>query len=505
MSHGEAGENSRAAPPGVPLEREERTPAMMKTAEALSEETSELRMLNRAMINLLEDFDEERNASEAVQKATLNLLEDMNEERNTLDNTQRALLNMLEDVEVERVNSNRANSALESANEVLRERSRQLRALASELTLAEQRERQRLAQVLHDGLQQTLVGAKLRLEMLGRVGDSDMQRDVTVAGDLIAESIRTSRQLTAELNPPILYEGGLAPALESLARWMRERHGLLVELKIRDRIEHPAQEMTVLLYQATRELLFNVVKHAGVKHAILEAKDEGDDLVISVADDGSGFEPSTLRAEGGTDGGFGLVSIRERLALLGGTLEIQSAPNQGCRFTLVAPRASGQASLDAPAGLRPTSRDVAEGRESATGVRARKKIRIVLVDDHVVVRRGLAVLVNREPDMDLIGEAADGESAVMLILDTRPDVVLMDISMPCLNGIEATRIVHAQVPEVKVIGFSMFEEPDRADAMREAGAVAYLTKSGPSELLLSTIRACVDAPDRQPGPGEAGR
>jgi DNA-binding NarL/FixJ family response regulator len=115
----------------------------------------------------------------------------------------------------------------------------------------------------------------------------------------------------------------------------------------------------------------------------------------------------------------------------------------------------------------------------------------VLVDDHIVVRQGLAGLLRVEPDIEIIGEASDGHSAIDLIRDLRPDVVLMDINMPGMDGIQATRIIHKELPEVRVIGLSMFQEGEQQAAMHEAGAVNYLAKSGPSEALIEAIRASV--------------
>jgi DNA-binding NarL/FixJ family response regulator len=93
--------------------------------------------------------------------------------------------------------------------------------------------------------------------------------------------------------------------------------------------------------------------------------------------------------------------------------------------------------------------------------------------------------------MKIVGQAWNGESAVNLIREIQPDVVLMDISMPGMNGIEATRIIHSELPEVHIIGLSMFQEEERAGAMREAGAVDYVSKSAPSEAVIAAIRACV--------------
>lgn len=128
-----------------------------------------------------------------------------------------------------------------------------------------------------------------------------------------------------------------------------------------------------------------------------------------------------------------------------------------------------------------------EGKPSG----ANNKIRILLVDDHMVVRQGLAELLCIEPDFEIVGQTSDGESAIGLIRELEPNVVLMDINMPRMDGIEATRIIHREFPEVCIIGLSMFQESERAAVMREAGAMNYLSKSGPSEAVIAAIRTCI--------------
>ncbi len=117
-------------------------------------------------------------------------------------------------------------------------------------------------------------------------------------------------------------------------------------------------------------------------------------------------------------------------------------------------------------------------------------MRILLVDDHTIVRQSLARLLGWEADIEIVGEAGDGRLAVELARDLRPDIVLMDINMPGMNGIEATRRIHAEQPQVLVIGLSMFEEDERAQPMLEAGAVGYVSKTESTEDLLATIRSC---------------
>ena len=120
-----------------------------------------------------------------------------------------------------------------------------------------------------------------------------------------------------------------------------------------------------------------------------------------------------------------------------------------------------------------------------------KKIRVLLVDDHEIIRRGIAGLLKVEPDLEVIGEASNGEAGVDLARNMRPDVVLMDICMPGMDGVQATRVIHNELPEIRVIGLSILEQPEDADAIREAGAVSYLTKGGSSSnTMISVIRAC---------------
>ena len=119
----------------------------------------------------------------------------------------------------------------------------------------------------------------------------------------------------------------------------------------------------------------------------------------------------------------------------------------------------------------------------------------MLVDDHAVVRQGIANLLKDQPDIEVVGQAADGQEAVDLAARLLPDVILMDMSMPKLNGVEATRIIHNDWPEIRVIGLSMFEEADRAQAMRDAGAVDYIAKSGPAEAMIDAIRTNIKTSD----------
>ena len=118
-------------------------------------------------------------------------------------------------------------------------------------------------------------------------------------------------------------------------------------------------------------------------------------------------------------------------------------------------------------------------------------IRLVLAEDHTLLRRVMAQFLGQEPDIEIVGEASDGESAVKLASQLLPDIVIMDLGMPKMSGLEATRAIRHELPQVRVIALSMYEEKERADAMLEAGASAYLTKTKSAQELIATIRSCM--------------
>ncbi len=375
----------------------------------------------------------------------------------------------------------------------LQRRTAQLRVLASELTHIEERERRQLAQAIHDNLQQLLVGAKLCNDTLHKRCQTTQQLEVIgQLGEFLKESLDATRSLTFELSPPVLYDVGLAAALQWLGRWMEAKHGLTVIVNADRQLEPANEDVRNLLFRATRELLFNVVKHAQVKVAEVQMSGaDGDRVRIVVRDEGVGFDPARS-GDGELQGGFGLFSIRERLDLLGGEMEIESAPGQGSRFTLLAPVGSAASAHPPAAAVGPVAghhrRETARPRSLA---RARGKIRVLLADDHLLMRQGLVRLLREQRDIDVVGEASDGLEALERVRETKPDVVLMDVHMPRMNGIEATARLKAEHPQVKVIALSMWDESDWVTAMTRAGAKGYLNKTGPLATVIDAIRQCV--------------
>jgi len=225
----------------------------------------------------------------------------------------------------------------------LLEQQDKLRSLSYDLVLTEERERRHIATELHDRIGQTLAVTKIKLAEL-REASASNKPAVKALDDIrqyIEQTIQDTRSLTFELSPPVLYELGLEAALAWLINQTREKHGLRVELEDDGRSKPLDDGCRVIVFQAVRELLFNIVKHARAHSATVSVRKDDDDIRIDIEDDGIGFDSSELEASETGSRGFGLFSIRERLSPLGGHLDIKSEPGRGTRVTLVAPLSCG--------------------------------------------------------------------------------------------------------------------------------------------------------------------
>lgn len=368
-----------------------------------------------------------------------------------------------------------------------------LRALATELNLAEQRERKRLATELHDYLAQLLVLSIMSLSQAKKTGLSPHAHTfVKETEDCLNKALTYCRTLMAELSPPILQERGLPASLQWLAEHMK-RHELTVAVDIQEPHEIILpQDTAVLLYQSVRELLLNVAKHGAVKQATVRLAQTNHMLELVVQDE-NGFDLAAgadSRTSSALSSKFGLYSIRERMKALGGGFEIQSAPQRGttARLTLPVnqPENPGLLQTRHTEASRTSARVPHMNSASPTGV-----IRVLLVDDHAVLRQGLCSLVTGYDHLSVIGEACDGVEAVALAHQLSPDVVIMDINMPKMDGIEATRQIKREQPHIIVIGLSVNHSSDMEVQMKTAGATALLGKESAAETLCESITQAV--------------
>ncbi len=373
------------------------------------------------------------------------------------------------------------------------EKAELLRRMAAEMSQLEQRERRRMAQLLHDHLQQLLAAAQLRVLAL-KVEDDENKAEVGELNELLGESLDTARGLTVQLSPPVDFDRGLRPGLEWLKRWFGREQGFTVELRMDDGDAPCSEDIGVFLFHAAKELVFNAAKHSGRDRATLAVHTDGDRLRLVVSDDGAGFGSG---AEGpDVSGGFGLFNLRERVRLLGGSLDIESVPSQGSAVTISVPLDALEAPEARDDELAVPAADPVLWRPSGED---EGQIRVVIVDDHALMRDGIAALLRTQPDMVVAGQAEDGLQAVEMARQLQPDVILMDQSMPGMSGAEATSVISRELPQTAVIGLSMHQHDQMADVMLDSGAVAYFTKSGDLDALLDGIRKAAGT-----RPGDSG-
>jgi signal transduction histidine kinase len=355
----------------------------------------------------------------------------------------------------------------------------QLREMATDLTLAEQRERKKLATELHEDLAERLMLARLKLGQIHQraILDAPSEQLLKEADVVLTRSLAYTRTLVADLSPMVLQDLGLSAAV----RWLAERleqHGLAVTVRttLPDQLVLP-EPHTAFLFQSVRELLTNTLKHAKCRGASVFMTMPPGHVQIEVSDEGVGFVSESTDPSG-RPSRFGLFSIRERIKAFGGTFEIDSRPDQGTKAILKL--ALGPIAMEADTASSAGSRTFRGGI-----------IRVLLVDDHAMVRQGLRSVLDAYADMKVVGEAADGEAAIRLTTELLPNVVLMDINMPVCNGVVATQRITTQHPDIRVIGLSVNAESDNQEAMLKAGAFSLMTKEAAVEQLYTLIYQAV--------------
>ncbi|ALA59169.1 PAS domain S-box protein [Nitrospira moscoviensis] len=374
---------------------------------------------------------------------------------------------------------------------------RRLRSLASELTVTEQRAQRKLAKDLHDYLAQLLVVGRLKTGRLKKEAGLPAKAETMAAElDTIFEQALTyTRTMIAELSPPSVQESGLPAALAWLAERM-QKDGLWVEVQSDDRPTALSEEQAVLLFQSARELLMNVLKHAGVDRATVRLTvRESEEVRLSVEDRGKGLGPRALQ-RASEPGHLGLFAVRERMEAMGGRLEVASSPGEGTTATLVLPLGGKEAVSGKALGiaLGNDSGTLSAGPQRSTLSDSKlqdAKVRVLLVDDHALVRQGIGTLLDTYTDVTVVGEAGDGLEAVAMTERHEPDVVVMDFTMPKMNGADATRRIKRSRPRTVVIGLSVTDQEHVRREMLAAGAVAFVSKDSAPDELYRVIMAAV--------------
>ncbi|HLW01054.1 MAG TPA: hybrid sensor histidine kinase/response regulator transcription factor [Ktedonobacterales bacterium] len=366
--------------------------------------------------------------------------------------------------------------------------------------LAVMAERSRLARELHDTVAQSLVALVLRLEHL-----DESRPEIAEARLLARRALEDTRRAIWGLRPALLDSLPFHEALAREVEQVADEGGLSSRVSVvgTPRPLLPQQEMA--LFRIAQEALSNTIRHAAARRvrASLSYLDDGARLLIE--DDGRGFDlnapemPKQPRAmpsflpyfddpsSPGTSsavGHFGLQTMRERARLVAGWLTLESVPGQGTRVIVDLPYAPLPELL-----LPPAEPEAARTRPASLPATLTGRIRILVADDHAVIRAGMRRLLESYPDFEVVGEAADGLEALAEAQDLGPQVILMDMRMPGMNGLEALRQLRASNPDVHILMLSAFEQDEDVLESLKAGASGYVLKDMAPDELAQAIRA----------------
>ncbi len=347
--------------------------------------------------------------------------------------------------------------------------------------LAVMEERNRLAREIHDTLAQSLTGIIINLESLkpyaGSRGGSDA--DVLAATEALArDALEETRRSVLGLQPTPLQYQALPEALASEVATLAKRAGLVSQFYVHGDERPLAPDVAAALFRIAQEAFQNIYRHAAARHVILGLAFEDEAVVLTIEDDGRGFLPGAVAPA--DHAGFGLLSMAARARTMAGDVLITSRPGHGTAVRATLPYARPGGALAAI---------VRQGEQSAAPAPEAHPIRILVVDDQPVARQGIRRILEGQPDIEIIGEAEDGLSAVEQTGRLHPDVVLLDLQLPGLSGVAALPRLRAAHPGVEVVILTMFDQDEQVFAGLKAGARGYVLKDALPAAILAAVRA----------------
>lgn len=347
-------------------------------------------------------------------------------------------------------------------------------------TLAVAEERNRLAREIHDTLAHSLTGIIINLEALKPYATGRSQADAEVLTEtegLARGALAEARRSVLGLHPTPLQHQSLREALTQELAGLAKRAGLVTQLYVHG-VERPlAPDLASALFRVAQEAFHNIDKHAAARHVILGMDFAADDITLTVEDDGIGFVATAAVPH--TTGGFGLLSMATRAQSLGGQLHITSQPGHGTTVQATIPYHRPSRAVPA----LPKSDNAVPPAPTAC------PIRVLIVDNHTTARQGIRRILDGHPDIQVVGEAADGLVAIEQTAQLHPDVVLLDLQMPRLAGLETLPRLRATHPTVEVIVLTMFDQDEQLFASLKAGARGYVLKDAAPDTIVAAVRA----------------
>jgi PAS domain S-box-containing protein len=386
---------------------------------------------------------------------------------------------------------------LSGANEALKASEDILRNLSGRLLRLQDEERRRISRDLHDVTGQKL--AVLSMNLSSALKNKAVTRNEEM-NRLLAESIGISNDVNKEirtlsylLHPPLLDELGLASAIEWYAQGFENRTGIRTTVDIPSGFVRLAPDAEVALFRVIQESLVNVHRYSGSATAHVQALCDGTEVRLQIGDAGIGIGKE-LKGPGpaATALGVGIQGMKERLRQLSGRLEITSVPGSGTLVTAILPVCSHEAKKLVEYTNAP-SQDISSNAVDVVSEQNGWRKRILIADDHDVLRRGIRTMIESDPGLEVCGEAVDGKDALEKTLAQAPDLVILDINMPVMNGLDVLRQIVRHRPKIKVLAFSVHDSKQIVEETLAAGAHGYLSKATAGQHLVHEVRALLNS------------
>lgn len=379
---------------------------------------------------------------------------------------------------------------LVETNEALRVSEISLRQLSARLLKLQDEERRRIARDLHDTTGQKIAVLAMALDRLTKLVDTrktDVKETLQESREVVGKIGEEIRTLSYLLHPPLLDECGLASAVLWYAEGFKKRSGIQLNVTIDEELVRLAIDAETALFRVVQESLTNVHRYSGSASADIRIFNAGGSVHLEIVDYGKGIRAATDRSTfAGTPSlGVGIPGMRERIRQLGGELEVEF----GARGTSV----KATLPMEAPekfaeeSSVPPLFAKTGKKEESARESGLRK--RILIADDHEVMRRGMRSLVERQEEWAVCGEAVEGNEAVRKARELRPDLLIMDINMPGLSGIEAALQIFKDDPNARILFFSLLDSPQVIREVYDLGARGYVSKARAGKDLVDAVRA----------------
>jgi len=367
-------------------------------------------------------------------------------------------------------------------NEALRVSELSLRQLSARLLKLQDEERRRIARDLHDTTGQKIAVLSMTLDRLAKLVDTrkvDVQEALTESRDVVGKIGEEIRTLSYLLHPPLLDECGLASAVLWYAEGFKKRSGIHLNVSIDDELVRLTTDAETALFRVLQESLTNVHRYSGSPSAEIRIFQSPSKVHLEIVDHGKGVKAGTERSTfaGAPTLGVGIPGMRERIRQLGGQLEVEFS-NEGTRVYATLPREA-----------------CAESAEQSTNELFRRpdvRKRILIADDHEVMRRGVRGLVESQEEWSVCGEATEGNEVISKTRELRPDLLILDVSMPGVSGVDAALQILKEDPSIKILFFTMYDSPQMMRELSNVGAWGYVAKARAGNDLVDAVRIIFD-------------